>query len=605
MSNSIIALLPDHVANQIAAGEVVQRPASVVKELIENAIDAGATSIRLILKDAGKSLIQVIDNGKGMSAADARMCFERHATSKISSADDLFALTTKGFRGEALASIAAVAQVEMKTRQTGDALAQRLVVEGGKFIVQEECQAAEGTSFIVKNLFFNIPARRNFLKNDSVEQKHILDEVERVALPHTTVNFVVISNGNEILNLPAGNLIQRIKALLGAYVQKELVTIDEKTEYLKISGYVSMPASATKVRKEQFFFVNNRFVKHPFLNHAVYEAYKELIGHQSHPRYFIFLELDPKEIDINIHPTKTEVKFTDDKTAYMLLLSAVKRALGKADVAPSLDFEAELSFAPPPSGASLRHIQAPQISYNTKYNPFDTGGIAAPTEKTNRQNWESLFEGFRQETTETEAAPQQTSIEEVQRESQHFQAFQLNSKYIVTTYNGNVLIVDQQRAHERIVYEHYLSTLSEGKLNSQQLLFPEQLEFGANDFSLVKDLLDEFRSLGFDLEIFGKNSIVINGVPSDMQDFATRETIEGILETFKLNTIDTKIEKRDNLCRSIAKNISIKAGKTLEEAEMNLILNHLFACENPLYTASGKPVMMDVDSRDVEKFFKK
>lgn len=348
MSNSIIALLPDHVANQIAAGEVVQRPASVVKELIENAIDAGATSIRLILKDAGKSLIQVIDNGKGMSAADARMCFERHATSKISSADDLFALTTKGFRGEALASIAAVAQVEMKTRQLGDTLAQRLVVEGGKFIVQEECQAAEGTSFVVKNLFFNIPARRNFLKNDSVEQKHILDEVERVALPHTTVNFVVISNGNEILNLPAGNLIQRIKALLGAYVQKELVSIDEKTEYVKISGYVSMPASATKVRKEQFFFVNNRFVKHPFLNHAVYEAYKELIGHQSHPRYFIFLELDPKEIDINIHPTKTEVKFTDDKTAYMLLLSAVKRALGKADVAPSLDFEAELSFAPHP-----------------------------------------------------------------------------------------------------------------------------------------------------------------------------------------------------------------------------------------------------------------
>lgn len=605
MSNSIIALLPDHVANQIAAGEVVQRPASVVKELIENAIDAGATSIRLILKDAGKSLIQVIDNGKGMSAPDARMCFERHATSKISSADDLFALTTKGFRGEALASIAAVAQVEMKTRQTGDALAQRLVVEGGKFIVQEECQAAEGTSFIVKNLFFNIPARRNFLKNDSVEQKHILDEVERLALPHATVNFVVISNGNEIMNLPTGNLIQRIKALLGAYVQKELVTIDEKTEYLKITGYVSMPASATKVRKEQFFFVNNRFVKHPFLNHAVYEAYKELIGHQSHPRYFIFLELDPKEIDINIHPTKTEVKFTDDKTAYMLLLSAVKRALGKADVAPSLDFEAELSFAPPPSGSSLRHIQAPQISYNAKYNPFDTGGIAAPVEKANRQNWESLFEGFRQETTETEPLPQQTSIEEVQRESQQFQAFQLNNKYIVTTYNGNVLIVDQQRAHERIVYEHYLSTLSEGKLNSQQLLFPEQLEFGANDFSLVKDLLDEFRSLGFDLEIFGKNSIVINGVPADMQDFATRETIEGILETFKLNTIDTKIEKHDNLCRSIAKNISIKAGKTLEEAEMNLILNHLFACENPLYTASGKPVMMDVDSRDVEKFFKK
>ena len=604
MSNSIIALLPDHVANQIAAGEVVQRPASVVKELIENAIDAGATQIRLILKDAGKSLIQVIDNGKGMSAADARMCFERHATSKISKADDLFALTTKGFRGEALASIAAVAQVEMKTRTADDVLAQRIVIEGGKFIEQEECQAPIGTSFLVKNLFFNIPARRNFLKNDSVEQKHILDEVERVALPHTGVNFVVVSNGNEVMNLPAGNLIQRIKALLGAYVQKELVPIDETTQYVKISGYVSLPSSATKLRKEQFFFVNNRFVKHPFLNHAVYEAYKELIGHQSHPRYFIFLELNPKDIDINIHPTKTEVKFTDDKTAYMLLLSAVKRALGKADVAPALDFENEISFSAPPLSARAGTITAPPVSYNTKFNPFEIAGNQ-PNEKSNRQNWESLFEGFKQTGAETIETSTQTQLEEVQHESRSFQAFQLNNKYLVTFYNKNVLIVDQQRAHERIVYEHYLGSLAESKINSQGLLFPEQLELGTADINLVKDLLQEFKSLGFDIELFGKNSIVINGVPADMQDFNTRETIEGILETFKLNTIDAKIEKRDNLCRSIAKNIAIKTGKALEQEEINLLLNHLFQCENPLYTAGGKPVMMDVDYNEVEKFFKK
>lgn len=600
MSASIIALLPDHVANQIAAGEVVQRPASVVKELVENAIDAGATAITLILKDAGKSLIQVIDNGKGMNAFDARMCFERHATSKINSADDLFRLTTKGFRGEALASIAAIAQVELKTRQADDTLAQHIVVEGGKFISQEECQSPEGTTFIVKNLFYNIPARRNFLKNDSVEQKHIIDEIERLALPHTNLQFTVISNGNEILNLPPGNLIQRVKSLLGAYIQKELVQIAETTDFVSISGYISLPSSATKVRKEQFFFVNNRFVRNAYLNHAVYEAYKELIGHQSHPRYFIFLEINPQHIDINIHPTKTEVKFTDDKTVYMLLLSAVKRALGKANVGPSLDFETEMSFSAPSSQGRI--LTAPQISYNTSYNPFSSPGPAIP-DKNNRQNWETLFEGFKN--TESPEVPEQAKIEEIHRETLNFQAFQLNNKYIVTSYNNNVLIVDQQRAHERIVYEHYLHSKADSRIPSQQMLFPEQIELGANDFSIVRDLMEELRSLGFELEIFGKNAIVVNGVPADMQDFNVRETIEGILETYKLNTIDARVEKRDNLCRAIARNIAIKAGKNLEQEEVTLLLNHLFRCENPLYTAAGKTVMMDVDYHEVEKFFKK
>lgn len=601
MSDSIISLLPDHVANQIAAGEVVQRPASVVKELVENAIDAGATAITLILKDAGKSLIQVMDDGKGMNALDARMCFERHATSKISSADDLFRLTTKGFRGEALASIAAIAQVELKTRQTDDTLGQQIIVEGGKFISQEECQAPKGTSFIVKNLFYNIPARRNFLKNDSVEQKHILDEVERTAVPHTGIHFTVISNGNEILNLPVGSLIQRIKALLGAYIQKELLPISEATDFVNISGYISLPSSATKVRKEQFFFVNNRYVRNAYLNHAVYEAYKELIGHQSHPRYFIFLEINPQHIDINIHPTKTEVKFTDDKTVYMLLLSAVKRALGKANVGPSLDFESEMSFsAPAPSHG--RVLTAPQISYNTSYNPFSSPGPAAP-DKNNRQNWESLFEGFKN--TDAPEQPEQSKMQEIQRETLDFQSFQLNNKYIVTAYNNNVLIVDQQRAHERIVYEHYLRSKKDGRIPSQQMLFPEQMELSANDFSIIHDLIEELRHLGFEIEIFGKNSIVVNGVPADMQDFNVRETLEGILETYKLNTIDARVEKRDNLCRAIARNIAIKAGKNLEQEEIALLLNHLFRCENPLYTAAGKTVMMDVDYQEVENFFRK
>jgi DNA mismatch repair protein MutL len=609
MPDHTIALLPDHVANQIAAGEVVQRPASVVKELVENAVDAGATSIKLIIKDAGKSLIQLVDNGKGMNPFDARMCFERHATSKISSADDLFALTTKGFRGEALASIAAIAQVELKTRQADDQVGQQVNIEGGKVLSQTECQAAQGTTFIVKNLFYNIPARRNFLKSDQIEQKHIIDEIERVAIPHTDIHFTVHSNGNEVLNLPPGNLMQRIKALLGGYIQKELVPISEDTSFVKISGYVSLPGSAIKTKKEQFFFVNNRFVRNPFLNHAVYEAYKELIGFQSHPRYFIFLELDPKHIDINIHPTKTEVKFTDDKTMYMLLVSAIKRALGKANVSGSLDFDSETSLNTLPQ-ANKMYTQ-PKVSYNSDYNPFhstpSSPGGGDTLQKANRQHWESLFDGFKASPDIATVAPEeeQQALETIKKDALDFSVFQLNLKYIVTTYNRNVMIVDQQRAHERIVYEHYLRARTDNPIVTQQLLFPEQIEMSANDFSLVQGLMKEFKALGFDMEVFGKNSVVINGTPSDLQDFNVQQTIEGILETYKLNTIDSKVEKRDNLCRAIAKNTSIKYGKSLDTEEMKLLLNHLMQCENPLYTANGKTVMMDVDYNDIEKFFRK
>lgn len=610
MPDNIIALLPDHVANQIAAGEVVQRPANVVKELVENAIDAGATRIRVIIKDAGKTLIQVIDDGKGMNAFDARMCFERHATSKISSADDLFTLTTKGFRGEALASIAAIAQVELKTRQESDAVGQQVIIEGGKILSQEECQTAVGTSFIIKNLFYNIPARRNFLKSDQIEQKHIIDELERVAIPHTGIHFVLQSNGNEILNLPAGNLMQRIKSLLGSYIQKELVPVNEDTSFVKISGYVSLPDAAIKTKKEQYFFVNNRFVKNPFLNHAIYEAYKELIGFQSHPRYFIFLELDPKNIDINIHPTKTEVKFTDDKTVYMLLVSAIKRALGKANAAPSMDFETETSInldAP----AENRIYTQPKVSYNTGYNPFNTSSSSdngeSSLQKANRQHWQALFDGFKSDPDTVITAPEQEqqAIEAIKKEAIDFNVFQFNFKYLVSTYNQNVLIVDQQRAHERILYEHYVNTRKENPIATQQVLFPEQLEMSANDFSLVKGLLDEFRLLGFDLEVFGKNSIVVNGAPADMPDANIRQTLEGIIETYKLNTMDVKIEKHDNLCRAIARNTCIRYGKALEVDEMKLILNHLIQCDNPLYTAGGKVIMMEVDYSEIEKFFKK
>ena len=604
MESGIIRVLPDNVANKIAAGEVVQRPASVVKELVENAIDAGATQIKIIIKDAGKSLIQIIDNGKGMNALDARLCFERHATSKIIEAEDLFKLSTKGFRGEALASIAAVAQVELKTKQTETETAIQITIEGGKFINQTECQAPVGTSFTIKNLFFNIPARRNFLKSDQIELKHIIDEVERIAIPHINVHFIVQSNGNEILNLPATNTIGRIKSLIGSYIQKELVPLAEDAQYIKISGYVSLPHYCLKTKKEQFFFVNNRYVRNPFLNHAIYEAYKDLISFQSHPRYFIFLELDPANIDINIHPTKTEVKFTDDKTAYLLLCSTIKRAIAKGAASDSLNFETETAFNTQIINPS-KNITAPVISFNPSYNPFNSQNNQQQNSKVNKQQWEKLFTGFTDNLPTENNTKTQTAITTIENETKEFSVFQMNKKYIVTTYNQNILIVDQQRAHERIVYEHYLNSTIDNRINSQQILFAEQFEVSANDFVLIEQLLPEFKLMGFDLEIFGKNSFIIKGIPSDLTDFNIKQTIDFILESYKINTIDSKIDRHDNLSRAIAKSTSIKYGKVLQELEMKQLLMALFNCENPLYTANGKFIMMEIENTEIEKFFKK
>lgn len=605
MESGIIKVLPDHVANKIAAGEVVQRPASVVKELMENAIDAGASQIKLIIKDAGKTLIQVIDNGKGMNPMDARLCFERHATSKIMEAEDLFKLSTKGFRGEALASIAAVAQVELKTKQALFETAIQISIEGGKFIEQTECQAPNGSSFTIKNLFFNIPARRNFLKSDQIELKHIIDEVERLAIPHINIHFIVQSNGNELLNLPASNLIGRIKSLVGSYIQKELVPVNEDAGYLKITGYVSLPQHCIKTKKEQYFFVNNRFVKHPFLNHAIYEAFKDLVSYQSHPRYFIFLELNPADIDINIHPTKTEVKFTDDKTAYMLLNSAVKRAIAKGAASADLNFESEQIFNT--EELSTKKLVAPAIKYNPSFNPFSESHHSQPqSTKTNKEHWEKLFTGFTDQLAiDKPSEKDQTTMQSIESETRDFSVFQMNNKYIVTTYHQNLLIVDQQRAHERIVYEHYLKTTLDNRISSQQMLFAEQLEVSAGDFSLMQQLLPEFKIMGFDLEVFGKNSFVVNGIPSDLQEFNIQQTIDFILESYKINTIDAKIERHDNLSRAIAKSTSIKYGKVLQDLEMKQLLMALFDCENPLYTANGKSIMMEVENSEMEKFFKK
>jgi DNA mismatch repair protein MutL len=616
---NVITLLPDSVANQIAAGEVVQRPASIVKELLENAIDAKATFIKLIIKDAGKTLVQVIDNGLGMNPVDARMAFERHATSKIKKAEDLFQLHTKGFRGEALASIAAVAQVELKTKRAEDIVGQLIIIEGNKFIKQEECQAPTGSSFSIKNLFFNIPARRNFLKDDNVELKHIIDEFERVCLPHADIHFQLYSNGNEIYNLPPASLIERISGLFSKSLQGKLVQINEITDVVKISGYVGKPESAKKRRGDQYFFVNDRFIKSPYLHHSIAEAYRELISNDSHPAYYLFLEVNPEFIDINIHPTKTEIKFQDEKIIYAILHSSVKRALGKANLAPSLDFNSEMSF----EIDYTKSVSQPTVNVNRDYNPFNSNspkssnsssGYKEPQEsdlqKNNKQNWESLYQNYSltDYKAEIENLQLEKQAEQTKLDHQAFthKGFQLYNKYIISAHENGLLVIDQQRAHERILYEHYIATKDQNfGAASQQVLFPVTIELTPNDFMLLETLMPHFKLLGFEIEPFGKNTIVVQGTPAELGEFNTQEMVEGILETYKLNTFDVKMDPFENMCKSMAKSAGIKYGKQLDGQEITLMLEHLFLCENPMYSPNGKPVIMEMSKLELDAFFKK
>ena len=609
---NIITLLPESVANQIAAGEVVQRPASIVKELLENAVDAGATFIKIIIKDAGKTLVQVIDNGQGMNPVDARMAFERHATSKIKKAEDLFQLHTKGFRGEALASIVAVAQIELKTKRENDQVGQLIEIEGNKFIKQEECQAPTGSSFSVKNLFFNIPARRNFLKDDTIELKHIIDDFERVALPHPNIHFQLYSNGNELYNLPPSNLIERISGLFGKSFQGKLVQINETTDVVKISGYVGKPENAKKRRGDQYFFVNDRYIKSPYLHHSVAEAYRDLISSDNHPAYYLFLEVNPELIDINIHPTKTEIKFQDEKIIYALLHSSVKRALGKANLAPSLDFTSEMSF----EIDYKKTVTQPTVTVNADYNPFNSksSNHQQPKEtilqKHNKQNWESLYQNYTntdyKAENETLQVEKQLEQQQLGYENQTYKGFQMYGKYIISAHPSGLLVIDQQRAHERILFEHYIATKDRTTpSSSQQVLFPVTIELTPTNYLLMESLIPHFKLLGFEIEPFGKNTIVIQGTPAELGEFNTSEMIEGILETYKLNTFDVKLDPFENMCRSMAKSAGIKYGKTLENEEITLMLEHLFDCENPMYSPNGKPVIMEMSKIDLEAFFKK
>jgi DNA mismatch repair protein MutL len=597
--SDIIKLLPENISNQIAAGEVVQRPASAVKELLENAIDAGATQISLIIKEGGKTLMQVIDNGKGMSETDARMCFERHATSKISTADDLFSIKTKGFRGEAMAAIASVAQVELKTKQPGASAGTCVIMEGGNLTLQEPCQCGVGTSVSIKNLFFNVPARRNFLKDDTVELRHIIDEFERVALAHPEIAFKLNSNNNEVYNLQSTTLINRITGLMGNTLKDKLVAVNEESPNITIRGYVGTPASAKKRRGSQFFFVNNRFIKNGYLHHAVMGAYEQLIAPDEFPAYFLFIDVPANSIDINIHPTKTEVKFEDEKNLYAILKTSVKRALGKNNLAPSIDFDVEqiVEFNYKPQAGS---VKTPQINVNPGYNPFNSYTEAGKP----ANDWQTLYQDYIKPETQN-ALPKENLFH---KEAVHFHVpekfFQFQHKYIVAGYEDGLLLIDQQRAHERILYEHYKKT-SQHPANSQQELFPQTIELSPADMLLLNELNEDMKKLGFDIQPFGKDTVVIQGVPADLSSLNSVEVLHGLLENYKLNNLDVKLEKGENIYRSLAKNTSIKYGKELQPEEIRLLMEHLFSCENHSFSPDGKVIYTKIDTFDLDKLFRK
>lgn len=610
--SDIIQLLPDSVANQIAAGEVVQRPASAVKELLENAIDAGSTSIKLIVKDAGKTLIQVIDNGCGMSETDARMSFERHATSKIKKATDLFAIQTKGFRGEALASIAAIAQVEMKTRQVGQDLGTKIVIEGSKMKVHEPCSCSYGTSFSIKNLFFNIPARRQFLKSDGIEMKHIIDEFQRVVLTHPKIAFELIHNENVVFKLIEGTLKQRIVGVFGDRYNQRLVPVEENTDFLNIHGFIGKPEFAKKTSGEQFFFVNNRYIKSHYLHHAVMNAYRELLPPKMHPMYLINLSIDPVEIDINIHPTKTEIKFRDEKSIYAILHSTIKRGLGVFNITPTLDFEQETPFNVTPLQTG-QQVKQPEIRVNRDFNPFDidpkrSGGLASKFgQKTDTTNWQEMYKiteevDFEEERKAASSLFSSTD-EEAGSKILNQSIFQLQNKFLVTSIKSGLVVVHQQRAHERILFEQNLAALEEGKNAVQQLLFPQTIDLNPSDFELIRTHLKELNALGLQLEEFGKGTYKATGIPAQSKMDNPIQLIEDFLDQLKNSVGALSLGNHEKIAFAMARSMAIKIGTRLTDQEKEHLINELFACQNPNFSANGKPIVSKFSIEEINSKF--
>ncbi|MBK6947448.1 MAG: DNA mismatch repair endonuclease MutL [Haliscomenobacter sp.] len=615
----IIQLLPDAIANQIAAGEVVQRPASAAKELMENAVDAGSTQIKLILKDAGKSLVQVIDNGCGMSPTDARMSFERHATSKIRAAEDLFAIRTMGFRGEALASIAAVAQVEMKTRLYAEEVGVRLVVEDSTVKVQEACQTAPGTSIAVRNLFYTIPARRNFLKSDTVELRHILDEFQRIAIANPDIQFVAHHNTNELFHLPPGNLRQRLISVFGVQVNKRLVPLGEETDIAKIRGFIGKPEFAKKTRGEQMFFVNGRFIRSSYLNHAVMAAYEDLLPKDSYPLYVVFIDIDPSMIDVNVHPTKQEIKFDDERLVYNYLRVAVRHALGKYGVMPSLDFEQENTFNLPPIAFSggKGFPEARVASRGVLWSGSGPDREALERQQENLVNWTSLYASLEAPNEpEQDDAPSVTwlsswdgenTLEPLSDSLQKVQKapVQVHGAYILSQIKSGFILIDQQAAHERILFEKYESALKQGSGVTQRQLFPKTLHLSPQDSLMLKAILEEVNALGFDIQEFGQHTFVIHGIPAEMASQQDElRLVEQVLEQYK-SGLTLQLDLAKNLARSMARSAAIRRGQHLSEEEMQNLTDRLFACENPYTSPFGRKCFVTYDLEDLEKQFSK
>ncbi len=606
----IIYLLPDNIANQIAAGEVIQRPGSVIKELMENSIDAGATQIKVIIKDAGKSLIQVIDNGKGMTYADARMCFERHATSKLKKAEDLFTITTMGFRGEAMASIASVAQIELKTRRAEDDLGTRILLEASEVTLQEPCQCPVGTSISVKNLFCNIPARRKFLKTDIVEQRHMHDEFQRIALAWPEVFFSLFHDQTEMYHLPSSNLRQRIVNLFGSNINNKLVPLDQATDTLSIYGYIGKPEYAKRSKSEQFLFVNGRYIKSPYLNHAITSGYDNLLPQDQHPVYVVFMSIDPKNVDVNVHPTKQEIKFEDERLVYNFLQVAVKHALGKHQITPMLDFEQEQSMSPY------------KLAHNLKSGEYSGMPREASPSDPNLQNWQRLYEtvqsGAPRTSSHTESSNASFTIEtewnntdteditqNLPNYSEKKKAFQLHNSYLVNQLKSGFMLVDQQAAHERILFERFENTLTQHQgTSTQNLLFPETIDLSTADYSLSLEILPSINALGFDIRELNKNTLIIHGIPGELtSNLNAVETFQQLLEQVR-NDRDLKVNAHTTIAKALAKQLSIKRGKSLTTEEATELIDQLFACEIPHASPGGRKCFIVFELGELEQMFK-
>ena len=615
----IIQLLPDNIANQIAAGEVIQRPASAVKELLENAVDAGASEIKLLVNDAGKALIQVIDNGKGMSETDARMAFERHATSKIRSIDDLFKIKTMGFRGEALASIAAVAQVELKTKRAEDETGVYLEIENSIVKKQEPVAMDNGSSIAMKNLFFNVPARRNFLKSNSSELKHIVDEFIRVAMAFPEIFFSLSSNGQQVFHLEKGSLKQRIVQILGSSYSAKLVSVQEHTDYLDVIGFVGKPETAKKTRGDQYFFVNNRFIKSAYLNHAVMNAFSEMIAKDSYPMYTLFIDLNPAQLDINVHPTKQEIKFEDEKIVYAFVQSAVKHALAQFSITPTLDFDLDagiqnLDAVNKPFTDEMKSSAASSSLYQTftqknqahfienrselkhwkDFYEAPSGGNAAITELAGRATTQHSFDKEEFATVKSTSESSGLKVDQVA---------QLHNAYLVVQNERGYLLINQQNAHERILYERFMSAFSGKAMATQRSLFPATIDLSAADAVLLNELLPDLQQLGYSLEPFGQHTFVIQGTPADMEVGNEKTALEKMLEQYKHFSTDLKFSKREKLLRSIALQQGIKAGTSLGAKEMTALVTELFACAVPNSTPNGKPTYMSFKKDELDKMF--